>query len=255
MTSSSFNAAFHCFIVILIIHIKHLFTLFFNFYIQSTLNCMTSCHGAMATWTRGARTQLEFTDRDYEFTTSMERCFTARELMITRSRLQWNAASEQWCRQDLVHGTQNYMKQGSCSRDWTTAAADKWLNLRRGGVQRSKLGGIPYWGRSELGAQSGRKNQPACYRCLSVGECCHLCQQNHVLYVEHYTFDTVAAQQVPTAARSTAASIPRPLGRLLHVQMIVCWTCWVECWIECSIRVFAECICIVRRGFLPKLRL
>ena len=33
-----------------------------------------------------------FTDRDYEFTTSMERCFTGRELVITRSRLQWNAA-------------------------------------------------------------------------------------------------------------------------------------------------------------------
>ena len=77
-------------------------------------------------------------------------------------------------------------------------------------------------GHLELEAQSGCKNQPACYRCLSVGECCHLCEQNHVLYVEHYTFDTVAAQQVPTAIRSTAASIPRPLGRLLHVQMTVC---------------------------------
>jgi len=33
-------------------------------------------------------------------------------------------------------------------------------------VQRSKLGGIPNWGRSELGAQSGRKNQPACL-CVS----------------------------------------------------------------------------------------
>ena len=40
---------FLCFIVILIIHIKHLFTLFLNFYIQSTLNCMTSCHGATPT--------------------------------------------------------------------------------------------------------------------------------------------------------------------------------------------------------------
>jgi len=37
------------------------------------------------------------------------------------------------------------------------------LNRRRhGGVQQSKLGGIPNWGCSELGAQSGRKNQPAC---------------------------------------------------------------------------------------------
>jgi len=36
-------------------------------------------------------------------------------------------------------------------------------------VQRSKFGGIPNWGRSELGAQSGRKNQPACLSvCLSV---------------------------------------------------------------------------------------
>jgi len=36
------------------------------------------------------------------------------------------------------------------------------LNWRHGGMQRSKLGGIPTWGHSELGAQSGRKNQPAC---------------------------------------------------------------------------------------------
>jgi len=34
-------------------------------------------------------------------------------------------------------------------------------------VQRSKLGGIPNWGHSELqGAQSGRKKQPACL-CVS----------------------------------------------------------------------------------------
>jgi len=33
---------------------------------------------------------------------------------------------------------------------------------RHGGVQRSKLGGIPKWGHSELGVQSGHKNQPAC---------------------------------------------------------------------------------------------
>jgi len=67
---------FLCFIVILIIHIKHLFTLFLSFYIQSTLNCMTSCQGATPSrppWTRGARTQLEFTARDYEFTSPMER--------------------------------------------------------------------------------------------------------------------------------------------------------------------------------------
>jgi len=95
MTSSWFNAAFHCFIVILITHIKHLFTLFLNFYIQSTLNCMTSCHGATPTVnsrctnpTRVHRSWL----RVHEFTTSMERCFTGRELVITRSRLQWNAA-------------------------------------------------------------------------------------------------------------------------------------------------------------------
>ena len=29
-------------------------------------------------------------------------------------------------------------------------------------MQRSKLGGFPNWGRLELGAQSGRKKQPAC---------------------------------------------------------------------------------------------
>jgi len=35
-------------------------------------------------------------------------------------------------------------------------------------VQRSKVG-IPNWGRSELGSQSGRKNQPACLSvCRSV---------------------------------------------------------------------------------------
>jgi len=38
-------------------------------------------------------------------------------------------------------------------------------------VQRSKLGGIPNWGRSELGVQSGRKNQLACLSvCLLVHE-------------------------------------------------------------------------------------
>ena len=91
MTSSWFNAAFHCFIVILIIHIKHLFTLFLNFYMQSTLNCMTSCHGATPTVnsrctypTRVHRSWLRVHDvngtlfhrswtRDHEITTSMER--------------------------------------------------------------------------------------------------------------------------------------------------------------------------------------
>jgi len=28
--------------------------------------------------------------------------------------------------------------------------------------------GIPNWGHSDLGAQSGRKNQPTCLSCLSV---------------------------------------------------------------------------------------
>jgi len=42
------------------------------------------------------------------------------------------------------------------------------LNRRCGVVLRSKLGGIPNCGHFELGAlelgaQSGRKNQPACY--------------------------------------------------------------------------------------------
>jgi len=54
------------------------------------------------------------------------------------------------------------------SRMGTAAAARRSaallsLNRRHGGVQRSKLGGIPNWGRSELGAQSGRKKQPACF--------------------------------------------------------------------------------------------
>jgi len=37
-----------------------------------------------------------------------------------------------------------------------------WLNRRRGSVQRSKLGRIPNWGHSELWAQLGHENQPAC---------------------------------------------------------------------------------------------
>ena len=37
------------------------------------------------------------------------------------------------------------------------------LNRGRGVVLRSKLAGIRNWGRSELGAQSGRKNPPACF--------------------------------------------------------------------------------------------
>ena len=40
------------------------------------------------------------------------------------------------------------------------------MNRRRGGVQRSKLQGIPNWGRLELEVQSGRKNQPACFQFL-----------------------------------------------------------------------------------------
>jgi len=40
------------------------------------------------------------------------------------------------------------------------------LNRRRGSVQRSKLGGIPKWGRWELGAQSSPKDQPACFVCF-----------------------------------------------------------------------------------------
>jgi len=44
-------------------------------------------------------------------------------------------------------------------RKWHCCSSSTlWLNRRRGGVQRLKLGG----GHSELGAQSGRKNQPAC---------------------------------------------------------------------------------------------
>ena len=78
---------FYCY-GILIIHIKHLFTLFLNFYIQSTLNCMTSCHGATPTVnsrctnpTRVHRSWL----RVHDFTRWMERFFTARELVITTS--------------------------------------------------------------------------------------------------------------------------------------------------------------------------
>ena len=70
---------FLCFIVILIIHIKHLFTLFLNFYIQSTLSCMTSCHGATPTVnsrctnpTRVHRSWLWV----HDFTSSMERSIT-----------------------------------------------------------------------------------------------------------------------------------------------------------------------------------
>ena len=41
--------------------------------------------------TRVARTQLEFTARDREFTRSMECHFTAGELVITSSPAEWNA--------------------------------------------------------------------------------------------------------------------------------------------------------------------
>jgi len=48
--------------------------------------------------TRVARTQLEFTARDHEFTSeftrSMECYFIARELVITRLRVEWNAAEK-----------------------------------------------------------------------------------------------------------------------------------------------------------------
>jgi len=44
----------------------------------------------------------------------------------------------------------------------TTLDGIFWMNWRRSGLQRSKLGSIPNWGRSEMGTQSGRKNQPAC---------------------------------------------------------------------------------------------
>ena len=53
-----------------------------------------------------------------------------------------------------------YGDSGNC----TAAAARRLLGYSdwTGGVWRSKLGGIPNWGHSELGTQSGRKNQPAC---------------------------------------------------------------------------------------------
>jgi len=44
-----------------------------------------------------ARTQLEFTALDHEFTRSMERYFTARELVITSSWVEWNAALVTQC--------------------------------------------------------------------------------------------------------------------------------------------------------------
>jgi len=34
---------------------------------------------------------------------------------------------------------------------------------RHAAIEAFRTGGIQNWGRSELGAQSGRKNQPACY--------------------------------------------------------------------------------------------
>jgi len=39
-------------------------------------------------------------------------------------------------------------------------------------VLRSKLGSIPNWGRSELGAQSGRRNPPACQSVCHTSEQC-----------------------------------------------------------------------------------
>ena len=121
MTSSWFTAAFHCFIVILIIHIKHLFTLFLNFYTQSTLNCMTSCHGATPTVnsrctnpTRVHRSWL----RVHELTTWMERAFTGRELVSwsLTSLFSTNMAISEmtpvvnsWTRVHDLKGTQHYV--------------------------------------------------------------------------------------------------------------------------------------------------
>ena len=53
--------------------------------------------------------------------------------------------------------------------------------------------GIPNWGHSELGAQSGRKNQPACFNCchfystvLFLLKCFYIYYMSRTVYL--YTF-------------------------------------------------------------------
>ena len=67
-------------------------------------------------------------------------------------------------------------------------------------MQQLQLGCIPNWGHSELGAQSGRKNQPAClYVCLS------LCAQN------------AAAEVVQLVAADTAVVV----NFLVHILTMI----------------------------------
>jgi len=54
------------------------------------------------------------------------------------------------------------LQQHDAQRDILTEPA-----AQRGGVQRSKVGGIWNWGHFGLGMQSGRKNQQACF-CLCI---------------------------------------------------------------------------------------
>ena len=94
-----------------------------------------------------------------------------------------------------------------------------------------------------------------CYKCLSLSKYCHLCQQNHVLYFKHCTFDTVTAQQMSAAIRSPATSIQRPIGKLQcakNVYIPISFHC--TCWVECSIRVSVKLMCIIRRILLPILK-
>ena len=130
-----------CFIVILIIHIKHLFTLFLNFHIQSTLNCMTSCHGATPTVnsrctnpTRVHRSWLRVHEvngtlfhrswtRDHDFTSSMERSINCvcRSLVTTSFCLIDGYAQSRSFRVFFRFGHCRYLfisKQKWCSYHW-----------------------------------------------------------------------------------------------------------------------------------------
>ena len=87
-------------------------------------------------WTRGTRTQLEFTARDYEFTSS---------------RHEWNAFSplvNSWSRVHEFNGTQhNYVqlyKMMSISRDFYVhrcSDSQHWWNI----VKISQFSGTDFW--------------------------------------------------------------------------------------------------------------
>ena len=56
-----------------------------------------------------------------------------------------------------------------CGKVWHRRAANRYVLGTRNWARRSA--GIPNWGHSDLGAQSGRKNQPACFLFIWSNSC------------------------------------------------------------------------------------